>query len=125
MGGSITSDGRNSWMRLVTWATGLAGDGSASAGSDDEAALAELRWPWGAAYEISFAKNAWTARRRAGSSPLLASSADELLHLMRMDYVGCSAERPPEPAPEVGECELREPGPGERALRKLLDDGII
>jgi hypothetical protein len=109
----------------MSWAAGQVSNGPASADTDDESALAELRWHWGAAYEISIAGNTWTARRRTGTSFVAASSAGELLHLMREDYLERSATRPSTSGPAAGECGRRDPGPGERALRGLLDDGII
>jgi hypothetical protein len=109
----------------MSWATEQAGGNSASAAGDDQSALAELHWHWGVAYEISLAEDGWAARRRTGTSLLAGSSADELLRLIRADYAENSARRSPECDSEAGERERPEPGPGERALRRLLDDGII
>lgn len=112
---------RGPQTQVMSWATGDASESPATVGSDDESALADLRWHWGAAYEISIAENMWTARRRTGASLPPADSAGELLHLMRADYAEGAAPR----SGEADKCEQPEPGPGERALRRLLDDGII
>jgi hypothetical protein len=57
--------------------------------TDDE--LAALRWHWGSAYVVERSRRSrWTAQRRDTREVLRASSADELLDLIRDDY----ADRP-------------------------------
>lgn len=109
----------------MTWATGQASEDSLSADCDDESALAELRWHWGLAYQINVTAGTWTALRRTGSSPLAAGSAGELRRQMRADYLASSTARSPMADVEADGCQRPEPGLGERALRRLLDDGII
>jgi hypothetical protein len=125
--GCTPSGGCCPWTQVMSWASGQASGGPTFAGTDDESALADLRWHWGVAYEIGIAGTTWTARRRTGTSFVAASSADDLLHLMREDYVQSSATRPAgaEASAAAGECKRFEPGPGERALRRLMDEGII
>ena len=45
---------------------------AASRAEDDTDALNELRWHWGEAYHIAFARGAWAARRRDGRGSTLA-----------------------------------------------------
>jgi hypothetical protein len=57
--------------------------------TDDE--LAALRWHWGSAYVVEHPRRSrWTAQRRDTHEVLRASSAGELLDLIRADY----AQRP-------------------------------
>jgi hypothetical protein len=90
----------------------------------DDAALADLRWHWDSAYEISHDGGAWTARFLEGTATLSASSADELRDLVREDYWERKAS-----ARRVGQVpggmEAAVCGAGELALRRLIDEGII
>jgi hypothetical protein len=92
-------------------------------GQDDQEELADLRWHWDLAYEIDLSDNTWTARFLAGADSLEAGSADELRRLIWADYASRKAiaasgdTRDGSPGDEIGA--------GERALRRLLDEGVI
>jgi len=92
-------------------------------GRDDQEELAELRWHWDLAYEIDRSGDTWTARFLGGTGSLEAGSADELRHLIWADYASRSA------LGASGGIADGTPGDGvgagERALRRLLDDGLI
>jgi hypothetical protein len=72
--------------------------------------LAVLRWHWGSAYVIDSRDGTWTARFHDDTTVLSAESANDLRTLIWDDYSNrkCSAA-----------------GPGERALRRLREDGVI
>jgi len=79
--------------------------------------LADLRWHWDLAYEISLSGEAWTARFLGGPGALSAGSAEELRNLIRADYAGRKAAETSGGTPSMGE--------GERALRRLVDEGLV
>jgi hypothetical protein len=54
---------------------------------EEEDQLADLRWHWDTAYEISRTGEKWTARFLAGTNILTASSADDLRRLIRADFL--------------------------------------
>ena len=78
--------------------------------SPDARQLAELRWHWDSAFVIECHEGVWTARFHGDNAVISARSAEELRGLIWDDY-----------------CDRKSvvAGPGERALRRLLDDGII
>lgn len=85
--------------------------------------LADLRWHWDTAYDIEVDSGTWTARFLTGTGTLSAHSADELRRLIRADYAARKAAA-------LSRCALADDprcatGDGERALRRLLDDGVI
>ena len=63
-----------------------------SASSD--AALADLRWNWGEAYEITEAIGVWRAVRLDNQRTLVASDAGELHDLIVADYAAQPVRRP-------------------------------
>lgn len=63
-----------------------------SASSD--AALADLRWNWGDAYEITEAVGVWRAVRLDNQRTLVASDAGELRDLILADYANRPVRRP-------------------------------
>jgi hypothetical protein len=79
--------------------------------------LADLRWHWDLAYEINLSGETWTARFLGGPGTLLAGSADELRDLIRADYAARKAAEAADGTLEMGE--------GERALRRLVDEGLV
>jgi hypothetical protein len=90
---------------------------------DEEEQLADLRWHWDTAYEITRNGEAWTARFLAGTETLTAPSADDLRELIREDYLfrnSAAALEGSRPA-----ARGREMGAGDRALRRLRDEGVI
>jgi hypothetical protein len=90
---------------------------------DEEEQLADLRWHWDTAYEISRNGETWTGRFLAGTGILTAPSADDLRGLIREDYMARkSAARSEGGPPAAG---AREMGAGKRALRRLRDEGVI
>ena len=92
-------------------------------GRDDQEDLADLRWHWDLAYEIGLSEGRWSARFLGGAGSMQAGSADELRRLIWADYgsrkaVGAAGDVVDgRPGDDVGE--------GERALRRLLDEGVI
>ena len=90
---------------------------------DDQEELADLRWHWDLAYEIDLSWGTWIARFLGGESSLEADSADELRRLIWADYASRKA------ADASGGSQDGTPGEGigegERALRRLLDEGLI
>ena len=68
-------------------------------------------------YEISVSGSTWTALFLGGPGTLSAGSADELRYLIRADYAGRNAAEAAGGAPGMGE--------GERALRRLVDEGLV
>lgn len=92
-------------------------------GRDDQEELADLRWHWDLAYEIDLAGDSWTARFLGGEGSLQAGSADELRVLIRADYA--SRKAAPASGGVPGETPGDGAGAGERALRRLLDEGVI
>ena len=84
---------------------------------DESEQLADLRWHWDLAYEINLSGETWTARFLGGPGRLSAGSADELRDLIRADYAARKAAEASGGAPGMGE--------GERALRRLVDDGMV
>jgi hypothetical protein len=92
-------------------------------GGDDQEELADLRWHWDLAYEISISGDTWTARFLGVDGSQRAGSAGELRGLIRADYASRKAT-----AVSGGE-QTGTPddaiGAGERALRRLLDEGLI
>lgn len=88
---------------------------------DEDSLLADLRWHWDLAYEINLVGGTWTARFLPGTDLLSACSADDLRLLVRADYLARTAARAPA-ASRTSESDL---GPGERALRRLRDEGVI
>jgi hypothetical protein len=91
--------------------------------TDSRDDLADLRWHWDSAYVIDVSGGTWTARFLAGTDTLSAETADGLRLLIRADY---SARR----AAAASGCALAgDPrcamGAGERALRRLRDEGVI
>jgi hypothetical protein len=90
-------------------------------GARDE--LADLRWHWDSAYEINVSGQAWTARFLGGAETLQAASAGELRLLIRADYAARKTAATSECAlADVPRCAM---GAGERALRRLRDEGLI
>ena len=91
---------------------------------DDAAALGDVRWHWGQAYEINCSAGTWTARYVDDTSALTATSEPALRTLIRHDYVERRAD-------ELGalrakiEAENTAIGRGEFALRRLADEGVI
>jgi hypothetical protein len=53
---------------------------------DVEAALDDLKWHWGDAYEITEALGVWRAVRRDNQVSLIARGPDELHNLIKDDY---------------------------------------
>jgi hypothetical protein len=90
---------------------------------DDEEELASLRWHWDTAYEINLSAGTWTARFLPGTDTLTADSAADLRHLIRADYLSRHPGQASEDAPP--ETAGRDVGAGERALRRLRDEGVI
>jgi hypothetical protein len=90
---------------------------------DEDEQLADLRWHWDTAYEISLNGETWTGRFLAGTEILTAPSADDLRGLIRADYLlrNSAAALEDEPPAAGG----REMGAGERALRRMRDEGVI
>jgi hypothetical protein len=72
--------------------------------------LAELRWHWDSAYVIDCRDGVWTARFCDGATVLSAECADDLRTVVWDDYSNRKSSAA---------------GPGERALRRLREDGII
>jgi hypothetical protein len=88
----------------------------------DSAELEELLWHWGSAYGIYYACGQWTARYLGEPGTLSAGSADELRQLIRADYNRRTVLR----QSGGGVTEARNAmGAGERALRGLVDEGLI
>jgi len=90
---------------------------------DDQEELANLRWHWDMAYEIGLSGDTWSARFLGGSGSLKAGSADELRRLIWADYASRKAV-----AASAGSQDGTPGdgvGAGERALRRLLDEGLI
>jgi hypothetical protein len=83
--------------------------------------LAELRWYWDGAYVIDCRDGAWTARFNDAMAVLSAASADDLHALVWMDY----SRRTSIASPYAARTDDARRGPGERALRRLREDGII
>jgi len=69
--------------------------------------LADLRWHWGDAYEITWASE-FRAVRRDNGLALQAESADELRTLIRSHYTG---HRAPRRSRQAHGARLRRPGP--------------
>jgi hypothetical protein len=96
---------------------GLNGD------DDDLEELADLRWHWDLAYEIDRSRDIWSARFLGGEGRLLACSAEELRSLIRADYAlrkaAAATGGVQNGTPDDGICA------GERALRRLLEEGVI
>jgi sulfite reductase beta subunit-like hemoprotein len=90
---------------------------------DEEEQLADLRWHWDTAYEISLNGERWTARFVAGTVVLTAPSAEDLRRLIREDYLPRKSAVALEDGPPAA--GAREMGAGERALRRLRDEGVI
>lgn len=88
---------------------------------DEDGQLADLRWHWDLAYEINLVSGTWTARFLPGTDLLSAPSADDLRLLIRADYAARTAGR----APRVADPRCDDMGAGERALRRLRDEGVI
>jgi len=84
---------------------------------EEQEQLADLRWHWDLAYEINLSGGTWTARFLGGPGTLSAGSADELRHLIRADYAVRKAAEAAGGTLEMGE--------GERALRRLVDEGLV
>ena len=98
------------------------GDGHAVTAAE-AAALADIRWHWGEAYDINCAAGTWTARYLTDRAVLSASSEPELRKLIRQDH---SDRRSVELADLRAEIQGRAAvGAGERALRRLSDEGVI
>jgi len=58
------------------------------------AALEELEFHWGSAYDIAVTDGRWTARRKDGRGDTLASPLPEgLLQLVRADYAASPVPR--------------------------------
>ena len=99
------------------------GEEDAALSAADAAALADLRWHWGEAYEINCTAGTWTAQYLTDTAVLSASSEPELRKLIRQDHAG---RRSVELADLRAEIQGRAVvGAGERALRRLRDDGVI
>jgi hypothetical protein len=69
-------------------------------GDRDDAALDDLRWHWGSAYEISFDGQCWSARRLVTGRVLASETPYGLRDLIVTDY---SARPRPAGGPETGE----------------------
>jgi len=92
-------------------------------GGDNQEELADLRWHWDLAYEIDLSGNIWTAQFLGGEGSLLACSAEELRREIRADYA--SRKAAPMPRDKQNAAPDDGTGAGERALRRLLDQGLI
>jgi len=90
---------------------------------DDQEELADLRWHWDLAYEIDLSGGTWIARFLGGESSLEADSADELRGLIRADYASRKAANASGGSHDGTSSDGI--GAGERALRRLLDEGLI
>lgn len=99
----------------------MTGEPRGAGAGDEDGQLAALRWHWDLAYEINLIGGKWTARFLAGTDVLSAASADDLRLLIRADYQGRTASRAANQAGTPG----GELGAGERALRRLRDEGVI
>jgi hypothetical protein len=93
------------------------------AGDDEEEELTSLRWHWDTAYDINLSAGTWTARFLPGTDTLTADSAAELRNLIRADYLSRHARQVFEDAHPA--TAGRDVGAGERALRRLRDEGVI
>jgi len=92
-------------------------------GRDDQEELADLRWHWDLAYEIDLSQPTWIARFLGGESSLEADSADELRRLIWADYASRKAADCTGGSQDGTSSDGI--GAGERALRRLLDEGMI
>jgi hypothetical protein len=88
----------------------------------DQLELADLRWHWDTAYDIDVFGNSWTATFKGDTTVLSAPSADELRDLIRGDY---RSRKSAGAAGGHGRTAGREVGPGESALRRLINDEIV
>jgi hypothetical protein len=88
----------------------------------DQEELADLRWHWDLAYEINLSSDTWTARFLGADGYLQASSADDLRSLIRADYASRKTTAATGGAHGTPDDAI---GAGERALRRLLDEGLI
>jgi hypothetical protein len=86
--------------RNVTGVTEEPPTGTGGKGDREEAALGDLRWHWGSAYEISFDGKCWTARRYATGRILANDTPYGLRDLIVADY---SAHPREAGGPEAGE----------------------
>jgi hypothetical protein len=55
--------------------------------------LEEVRWHWSGAYAITSTRGCCRAQRRDHAGVLTASSLDELVDLIRVDYRACPVSR--------------------------------
>ncbi len=62
-------------------------------------ALADLRWHWGDAYQISFVHGMFRAERRDDGAAVSAASASALRDLIRDDYAARPVPRRCDPGP--------------------------
>jgi hypothetical protein len=87
--------------RNVTGVTeGPPGDTTGGKGDRDEAALDDLRWHWGSAYDIDFDGKRWAAEHRATGHSLTSETPYGLRDLIVADY---SAHPQAADGPETGE----------------------
>jgi hypothetical protein len=77
--------------RATPAVTGDAGDAVAQFRGQD---IADLRWHWGEAYDITW-DGRFRAVRQDGGGSLDAGTAQELHALIRSDYIRCPVPRPP------------------------------
>jgi hypothetical protein len=75
-------------------------DTTGGKGDRDEAALDDLRWHWGSAYDIDFDRKCWTAERRTTGRVLTSETPYGLRDLIVADY---SAHPRQAGGPETGE----------------------
>jgi hypothetical protein len=61
-------------------------NGIRSAAAARSAALADLDFHWGGAYDVAAGAGGWVASRRDDGRPLVAGSPDELRALILADY---------------------------------------
>ena len=74
-------------------------NGIRSAAAARHAALADLDFHWGGAYEIAAGAGGWVARRQDDGRPLIAGSPDELRALILADYSARPVPRDLRPDP--------------------------
>lgn len=98
-------------------------DDPLTGGAGRQSDLADLRWHWDSAYEINCSGGTWTARFLDETAVLSAASADDLRLLIRADYM--SRKLVTKPGAASSRRSETDVGAGERALRRLRDEGVI
>jgi hypothetical protein len=74
-------------------------NGIQNAAAARNAALADLDFHWGGAYDVAAGAGGWMARRRDDGRPLVAGSPDELRALILADYSARPVPRDLRPDP--------------------------